>query len=206
MRQHTRAGAALPILLILAIAGLVAPPSARPARAGEAAALSCSSLVDLKRTAERTGVLMEMAAATRLAGLDDPEVDVGPLTLLAPTDKAFNALPKGFRERLLAPENRQHLTALLMHHAVLGEFPTERLRRAKAKNFTIQAVDASEIEIFTNRGIQIESAKLVEADIRATDGIIHLIDKVLIPPSVKAALWDETEVGVEPEKLAEAAE
>lgn len=191
MRQLSRA-----ICALLATISLVSASHA---------AETCVTLVNLKRTAERTGVLREMAAATRLAGLDDPEVDVGPLTLLAPTDEAFHALPKGFRDRLLAPENREHLTALLMHHALLGEYSTERLRRAKVRNFTVQAVDASEVEVFTDRGIVIEGAKLVEADIRATDGIIHLIDKVLIPPSVRDALWDETEMEA-PDELAEHAE
>lgn len=172
--------------------------------ATEAGAQTCTSVVNLKKTAERTGVLGEMAAATRLAGLDDPELDIGPLTLLAPTDEAFRALPQGFRDRLLAPENRQHLVALLMHHAILGEYPTERLRNARVKNFTIQAVDASEVEIFTDRGIVIEDAKLVEGDVWATDGLIHIIDRVLIPPSVREALWEDPEAPADkPAKVAE---
>jgi uncharacterized surface protein with fasciclin (FAS1) repeats len=165
---------------------------------------TCQTLVNLKRAAERTGVLTEMAAATHLAGLDGGDIDIGPLTLLAPTDDAFKALPRGFRDRLLAPENREHLTALLMHHALLGEYDTDRLRRAKVSNYTVQAVDASEVEVFTDRGILFESAKIVEGDIRATDGVIHLIDTVLIPPSVKEALWDDAEAS-QPDQLAEVA-
>ena len=115
--------------------------------AGTAAAAdgTCHTLVNLKRTAERTGVLKEMAAATKLAGLDGGDIDIGPLTLLAPTDDAFNALPKGFRERLLAPENSDLLMQLLMHHALLGEYDTERLRKARVKNYTVPAVDGSEV-------------------------------------------------------------
>lgn len=171
--------------------------------AGAAAAESCSTLVDLKRTAERTGRLTEMAAATKLAGLDDPQVDIGPLTLFAPTDDAFNALPSGFRARLLAPENREHLVALLMHHAVMGEYSFERLKKARAPEFTVPAVDAGEVLVSRGNGLSVEGAKFVEANIVATDGIIHLIDKVLIPPSVKAALWDDNEVAGKPEKFAE---
>lgn len=191
MRQMNvvlRAAAAIAAILALS-------PNVMPA----ALAQSCATVVNLKQTAERTGVLKEMAAVTHLAGLDDTGVDIGALTLLAPTDAAFNALPQGFRERLLAPENRQHLTALLMHHAVLGEYPVERLKKAKATNFTIPAVDGSGVEIFTGRGLSVEGARLIEADIRATDGIIHLIDKVLIPPSVMAAIGGED---FQPDKIA----
>lgn len=171
--------------------------------AGAAAAESCTTVVDLKRAAERTGQLTEMAAITKLAGLDDPEIDIGPLTLFAPTDDAFNALPAGFRARLLAPENREHLVALLMHHAVMGEYSFERLKKARVPEFTVPSVDAGEVLVSRERGLTVEGAKFVEANIIATDGIIHLIDKVLIPPSVKAALWDDAETAGKPEKLAE---
>lgn len=151
---------------------------------------NCARILDLKRTAEQTGVLKEMSAATKLAGLGASGVDIGQLTLFAPTDTAFNALPAGFRKRLLAPENRAHLTALLMHHAVLGEYSFDRLRKARAPEFTIPAVDATGVLVSIRNGISIEGARLVEADVRATNGIIHLIDRVLIPPEVKAALWE----------------
>ncbi len=151
---------------------------------------NCRRLLNLKGMAEQTGVLTEMAAATRLAGLDGGGIDIGELTLLAPTDEAFRALPAGFRKRLLAPENREHLTALLMHHAVVGAYSFDRLKAARAPEFTIPTVDADGVLVSIRNGVSIEGARLVEADIRATDGIIHLIDRVLIPPSVKAALWD----------------
>jgi uncharacterized surface protein with fasciclin (FAS1) repeats len=143
---------------------------------------------NLKTTAAKTGVLTHMMEATRLAGLDDPEVDVGPLTLFAPSDTAFEALPADLRARLLAPENRDILTSLLLHHAVPGEFPTERLLKASARHYAVDAIDGSEVEITTRRGIDVEGARIVQGDIRATDGIIHVIDKVLIPRSVMTAL------------------
>lgn len=158
------------------------------AQAVPASADDCAMKVNLKEAAKRTGALTQMAAATEAAGLSNPEVKVGPLTLLAPTDEAFNALPEEFRTRLLAPENRAHLVTLLLHHAIPGEFPTERLLKAKVKHYAIDAIDGSQVEITTRRGIDVAGAKIVKADIIATDGIIHLIDKVLIPPSVMAAL------------------
>lgn len=148
----------------------------------------CSAKVNLKDSALRTGVLGKMMAATEQAGLANPEVKVGPLTLFAPSDAAFAALPDVFRERLLAPENREQLVTLLLHHAVPGEFPTERLLKAKHKHYAVDAIDGSEVVITTRGGIDVEGAKITQADIIATDGIIHVIDKVLVPASVQAAL------------------
>ncbi len=174
---HTSLGAAMAVLL----AGL-------SFFTGQSMAEDCYVKVDLKASAERTGVLAKMMAATKLAGLDDPEIDVGPMTLFAPSDEAFDALPDGLRKKLLSPEHRDQLSAILMHHAIPGQFPMDRLMKARVQNYTVDAVDGSEVEITTNRGIDIAGAKIVQGDIIATDGIIHVINKVLIPPAVLAAL------------------
>ena len=147
--------------------------------------------MNLKEAAIATGVLAKMMEATKLAGLDNPEVDVGPLTLLAPSDDAFDALPQDIRDRLLAPEGRGLLTDLLLYHAIPGLYPTERLLKAKVRNFTISAIEGSPIEInkrMKTGEIDIAGAKIVRSDVIASDGIIHVIDKVLIPPAVMAAL------------------
>lgn len=148
-------------------------------------------VMNLKEAAAATGLLAKMTEATKLAGLDNPEVDVGPLTLLAPSDEAFNALPQDIRDKLLAPENRALLTDLLLYHAVPGLYPTERLLKAKVRNYTISAIDGSSLEInkrMKTGEIDIAGAKIVRSDVTASDGIIHVIDKVLIPPAVMAAL------------------
>lgn len=178
--------------LIRAVSGL-AVTIALHASGAPAFAEGCSAHKNLKEAAAATGVLSKMANATHLAGLDDPTVKVGPLTLLAPSDAAFDALPARFRDKLLAPENRQHLTDLLLYHAIPGEFPTERLLKAKARNYTIGAIGGEDLEINKrlSEGIgslDIAGAKITQADIKATDGIIHIIDKVLIPESVMIAL------------------
>lgn len=148
-------------------------------------------VMNLKEAAAATGMLAKMTQATKLAGLDDPQVDVGPLTLLAPSDEAFDALPEDIRTKLLAPENRGLLTDLLLYHAVPGLYPTERLLKAKVRNYTISAIEGSELEIHkrTKTGeIDIAGARIIRSDVTASDGIIHVIDKVLIPPAVMAAL------------------
>jgi uncharacterized surface protein with fasciclin (FAS1) repeats len=148
---------------------------------------------NLKQAAVATGVLSKMGHATQLAGLDDPNIDVGPLTLLAPSDAAFDALPADFRERLLAPENKQHLTDLLLFHAISGLYSTDRLLKAQARIYTIPGIAGDDIMVRKVRrdgigSIDLEGAKITQADIVASDGIIHIIDKVLIPPHVMDAL------------------
>jgi uncharacterized surface protein with fasciclin (FAS1) repeats len=175
---HTTLGAAVAVLL----AGFVLSTT------GHAMADDCYVKVNLKDSAVRTGVLAKMMAATKLAGLDDPEVEMGPMTLFAPSDAAFDALPDGVRKKLLSPEYREQLAAVLMHHAIPGQFPMDRLMKARVKEYTVDAVDGSEVLVNTVRGIDIGGAKIIQGDIIATDGIIHVIDKVIIPVAVQAAL------------------
>ncbi len=195
------AEAVLSLVAFIVVAALAAAP---PAAAGELPTGPCGDVgqhatappispqtMRLKDAAAATGQLARMMEATRLAGLDDPEVDVGPLTLLAPSDEAFNALPQEIRDRLLAPENRAVLTDLLLYHAIPGLYPTERLLNARVRNYTIQAIDGSPVEIHKRRKtgeIDIAGARILRSDVMATDGIIHVIDRVLISPAVMAAL------------------
>ena len=181
MRPPSNFFSALVPWFVCIVALLMPGPAAR---AGDCAL----EKLDLKAAAEQSGMLSQMMSATKLAGLDDPDVKVGPLTLFAPSDEAFNALPESLRTKLLAPEHKDQLAALLMHHAIPGEFPTARLLNASAKHYAVDAIDGTLVEITTRRGIDIAGAHIVKADIVASDGIIHIIDKVLIPPSVLAEL------------------
>lgn len=197
MRSLSHAVRALAALSISAVVLLNGEFSARAADAG-------GEPPNLKQAAIATGVLTRMMDATHLAGLDDPNIKVGPLTLLAPSDDAFMALPDDIRERLLAPENRPLLTDLLLYHAIPGLYPTDRLLNARVRNYTIQAIDGSEVEIFKRKKtgeIDIAGAKIVRSDVVASDGIIHIIDKVLIPPPVLEALMnppaEPTEIAAE---------
>lgn len=177
----------------IAAAGDLAAPAAPCIDTSQHAAgppAEAPKVMNLKEAAAATGMLMKMTEATKLAGLDNPEVDVGPLTLLAPSDDAFNALPQDIRDKLLAPENRALLTDLLLYHAVPGLYPAERLLKAKVRNYTISAIEGSPIEInkrMKTGEINIAGARIIRSEI-ASDGIIHVIDKVLIPPAVMAAL------------------
>lgn len=155
----------------------------------------------LKMAAAKTGILTHMTAATKLAGLDREGGDIGPLTLLAPTDTAFMTLDPDVRAKLLHPANVSLLTRVLLHHVILGEYPTKRLLAAKVQNYTISAVDGTEIEIYRGaRGLDVDEGRIVRGDIIAKDGIIHLIDHVLIP----ADLMAEIAAVPMPDKIAEA--
>jgi uncharacterized surface protein with fasciclin (FAS1) repeats len=142
----------------------------------------------LKTAAEQSGILVQMTAATKLAGLDEADPGIGPLTLFAPSDEAFNALPEALRTKLLAPENRGQLAIVLMHHAIPGEYSTQRLLNASARHYAVDAVDGSLVEITTRRGLDVAGAKIIKPDIVASNGIIPIIDKVLIPAAVLAEL------------------
>jgi uncharacterized surface protein with fasciclin (FAS1) repeats len=147
---------------------------------------------DLKSAAAGTGQLTRMMEITRLAGLDGAGADAGKLTLFAPSDAAFAALPAEFRDKILAEENRGLLIDLLLHHAVLGTYSTRRLLRAGAKHYGVEAVDGTLIEFTIRRGLDVNGAKVIVPDIIAENGILHVIDKVLVPHSVMKAIEAQT--------------
>ena len=168
------------ITLALTMAGMAAL---------SAAAYANDELPTLKQAAAKTGVLKHMTAATKLAGLDRGDVDVGPLTLLAPTDCAFITLDPDVRAKLLAPENVGLLTEVLLHHVLMGEYPMERFLNARVRNYTVDAIDGTEIEVYAGeRGVDVDEGRIVRGDIMASDGIIHLIDTVLILPALMAEI------------------
>ena len=151
-----------------------------------------SEEVDLKKAAVNTGLLNKMIEIKTLAGLDGASVgeDIK-LTIFAPSDAAFEALPSDIRDKLLAPEYRGVLADLLMHHAVVGEYPMQRLLNASARHYGVDAVDGSEIEFTIRRKagtIDVHGARIISGDIMASNGILHVIDKVLIPRAVMKAL------------------
>jgi uncharacterized surface protein with fasciclin (FAS1) repeats len=157
----------------------------------------------LKEAAAKTGILTHMTAATKLAGLDrSGDGDIGPLTLLAPTDTAFMTLDPDVRAKLLHPANVSLLTRVLLHHVLLGEYPTKRLLAPKVRSYTVQAVDGTLIDVYRgDRGLDVDEGRIVRGDIVAKDGIIHLVDRVLIP----ADLMAEIAAAPMPDKIAESA-
>ena len=134
---------------------------------------------DIVDTAVGAGQFKTLAAALRAAGLVDTLKGPGPFTVFAPTDAAFAKLPAGTVESLLKPENKAKLTAILTYHVVPGAVKAEqvtKLDEAKTVNGTM-------VKVSTDHGkVMINDANVVKADIPASNGVIHVIDTVILPP------------------------
>jgi uncharacterized surface protein with fasciclin (FAS1) repeats len=132
---------------------------------------------DIVEVAVAAGSFKTLATALEAAGLVQTLKGKGPFTVFAPTDEAFAKLPKGTLEALLA--NKEKLTAVLTYHVVAGEYPAEKVVKAKE----LKTVQGASIKItVTDKGVKADQANIVKTDIRASNGIIHVLDAVILPP------------------------
>ncbi len=126
--------------------------------------------------------LSTLVAAVKAGGLVETLKGEGPFTVFAPTDEAFAALPKGTLEMLLKPENKDKLVAVLTYHVVSGKvMSTDLSNGQKAK--TVQGENVSVDISYGN--VKISGAKVIAADVKASNGVVHVIDKVILPPSMQ---------------------
>jgi len=133
---------------------------------------------DIVDTAVGAGTFKTLAAALQAAGLVDTLKGKGPFTVFAPTDAAFAKLPAGTVEELLKPENKAKLTRILTYHVVAGKVlaaDVVKLRSAKAVSGDTLAI------VTRDGGVTVGNAKVVKTDIGASNGVIHVIDTVLLP-------------------------
>lgn len=133
---------------------------------------------DIVDTAVGAGSFGTLVAAVRAAGLVDTLKGEGPFTVFAPTDAAFAALPAGTVEELLKPENKDKLTAILTYHVVAGKVMSGDL----SDGMTAATVNGANITIRTTGGVTVNGANVTQADIEASNGVIHVIDAVILPP------------------------
>jgi uncharacterized surface protein with fasciclin (FAS1) repeats len=117
-----------------------------------------------------------LAAALKAADLVSVLEGKGSFTVFAPTDKAFAALPEGALEELLKPENKDILVQILTYHVV-----PETLMSADLKAGEVTTVEGSTVTIEVEDGVKVDQAEVVQADIKASNGVIHVIDKVIVP-------------------------
>lgn len=157
----------------IAIAAMVA---VTPARADD--------IVDV---ATKAGTFGTLVAAVKAAGLVDTLKGKGPFTVFAPTDDAFKKLPAGTVENLLKPENKAQLVSILTYHVLPGRYDAKRITGAKAKRFGIKSVQGANVEVDLRRGVKVSGATVTKTDIAATNGVIHVIDTVVLPPKRRAA-------------------
>ena len=145
-----------------------------------ASVLSASAFAaDIVDTAKSAGSFNTLLAAATAAGLVDTLKGDGPLTVFAPTDDAFAALPAGTVESLLKPENKDKLVAVLTYHVVAGKVMSTDL----SDGMMAKTVQGGEVKVSLTSGPMINDAKVVGADVAADNGVIHVIDKVLLPAS-----------------------
>ncbi|MDI1344060.1 MAG: fasciclin domain-containing protein [Pseudolabrys sp.] len=134
---------------------------------------------DIVDTAVGAGQFKTLAAALTAADLIETLQGPGPFTVFAPTDEAFAKLPAGTVENLLKPENKAKLTAILTYHVVPGAVKAEQVTKlSEAKT-----INGAMVKVSTEGGkVMINDAAVVKADIAASNGVIHVVDKVILPP------------------------
>lgn len=142
-----------------------------------APALAGGTNKDIVDTAVGAGSFETLVAAVQAAGLVDTLKGEGPFTVFAPTDEAFAALPEGTVENLLKPENIDTLTAILTYHVVPGKVMSTDL----SDDMTAATVNGAEVTIDLDNGVMVQDATVVSADIETSNGVIHVIDKVILP-------------------------
>jgi len=133
---------------------------------------------DIVDTAIAAGDFTTLVAAVQAAGLVETLKGEGPFTVFAPTDAAFAALPAGTVEDLLKPENKEQLAAVLTYHVVPGKVMSTDL----SNGMTAATVQGSDVTIMTEGGVKVNAANVTTADIEASNGVIHVIDAVILPP------------------------
>src|SRR5215204_835115 len=147
-----------------------------------ASALSTgASAADIVETAQSAGQFKTLVVAVKAAGLTGTLKGKGPFTVFAPTDAAFRKLPPGTVESLLRPENRDQLRKVLTYHVMPGKVMASDL---SGKRLAAGSVEGSKLRIDARRGkVKVERATVTKADIAASNGVIHVINTVMIPNS-----------------------
>ncbi|MEM1313308.1 MAG: fasciclin domain-containing protein [Pseudomonadota bacterium] len=152
------------------------------ASAAAALAMTASAAIaagkDIVDTAVGAGTFNTLVAAVQAADLVEVLKGEGPFTVFAPTDEAFAALPEGTVETLLMPENKDQLVAVLTYHVVPGKVMAADLVGQEIAAATVQG---QPVTIDGRNGVTVDGANVVAADVEATNGVIHVIDAVILP-------------------------
>ena len=155
---------------VFAVALFAAVTAFAPGTANSSTSASGGDIVDV---AVNAGTFNTLVAAVQAAGLEETLRGPGPFTVFAPTDDAFDSLPEGTVESLLLPENQDQLVSILTYHVVSGEVRSSDLLTTSSAT-TVNGQDAT-------FGLRVGDANVTAADIEASNGVIHVIDRVLLP-------------------------
>ena len=133
---------------------------------------------NIVETAVAAGSFTTLAKALQAAGLVDTLSGPGPFTVFAPTDEAFAKLPAGTLESLLKPENKEKLRGILLNHVVKGEVMAAQV----VKLSSVKPIGGGTLAVHAQNGtVRIDGAKVIKTDVKATNGVIHVIDTVMLP-------------------------
>ena len=138
------------------------------------------AVADIVDTASAAGSFNTLVAAVQAAGLVETLKGDGPFTVFAPTDEAFADLPEGTIESLLEPANQDQLVSILTYHVIPGRVMSADIA---GKELMVESVQGSKIEVNATSGVKVDDATVVTADIETSNGVIHVIDKVMMPAS-----------------------
>jgi uncharacterized surface protein with fasciclin (FAS1) repeats len=134
---------------------------------------------DIVDTAVAAGSFTTLAKALEAAGLIDALKGEGPFTVFAPTDEAFAKLPAGTVASLLKPENREKLKAILLYHVVSGKVTAADVMKLNGQS--VKTLEGGMLKVSTKHGVRVDNANVSQTDIDASNGVIHVIDTVLMP-------------------------
>ena len=143
------------------------------------AAMAQDATSDIVDTAVAAGDFTTLVAAVQAAGLVDTLKGEGPFTVFAPTDAAFAALPEGTVDTLLKPENKDQLVSVLTYHVVPGAVMSSDL----TEGMTAATVQGANVTFTLDGGAKVNDANITTADIATSNGVIHVIDTVIMPPA-----------------------
>ena len=151
---------------------------------------SATEKQDIVTTAVSAGSFKTLAAALDAAGLVETLQGEGPFTVFAPTDEAFAALPEGTVEELLKPENKEQLVNILTYHVVAGSVPAAVVTNLRK----VPALNEQEIKVRKKSDrLLLNKSQVIQTDIACTNGVIHVIDAVLLPPEAAVASQPDAE-------------
>jgi uncharacterized surface protein with fasciclin (FAS1) repeats len=186
MKKLTIAAVAVAAALTLAACSSSTDDTAATPAASESAAAAEPSMAseapmagDIIEVASTTDGFATLTAAVTAAGLVETLQGEGPFTVFAPTDEAFAALPAGVLDALLLPENKDALTKILTYHVVAG-----KVMAADVTDGDVPTVEGQTVALSTADGVTVNGAKVIQADVETSNGVIHAIDAVILPPDV----------------------
>lgn len=165
------------VLSLFVAAGLASNVDA--SASGASAKLDKAASADIVETAVAAGNFTILAKALEAAGLIDALKGDGPFTVFAPTDAAFAKLPAGTVASLLKPENKEKLKAILLYHVVSGKVTATDVMKLNGQ--PVKTLQGGRIKVSAKHGVRVDNANVIQTDIAASNGVIHVIDTVLMP-------------------------